>query len=56
MTLGMKLCLNGFQKNFIQLLWIFSSDKFILVRLWVKVFTSQEWAQAGITVNSGLIS
>ena len=56
MTLGMKLCLNGFQKNFMQILWIFSCNKFILMRLWVKVFVSQEWVQAEITVNSELIS
>ena len=56
MTLGMKLCLNGFQKNFIQILWIFSCNKFILMRLWVKMFVSQEWVQAEITTNSELIS
>ena len=56
MTLGLKLCLNGFQKNFIQILWIFSCNICILVRLWVKVFVSQEWEQAEITVNSELIS
>ena len=56
MTLGMKLCLNEFQKNFIQILWIFSCNKFILMRLWVKMFVSQEWVQAEITINSELIS
>ena len=56
MTLGMKLCLNRFQKNFMQISWIFSCNKFILMRLWVKECVSQEWVQAEITVNSELIS
>ena len=56
MPLGMKLCLNGFQKNFMQALWILSCNKFILMRFWVKGFVSQEWVQAEITVNSELIS
>ena len=33
-----------------QILRIFSCNKCILVRLWVKVFVSQEWVQAEITV------
>ena len=40
-----------FQKNFIQILWIFSCIKCILVRLWVKVFVSQGWVQAEITIH-----
>ena len=56
MTLGLKLCLNGFEKNFIKILWIFSCNKCILLRLWVKVFLSQEWVQAKITVDLELIS
>ena len=56
MTLGMKLCLNGFQKNVMQILWIFSCNKFVFMRLWVKVFVSQEWVQREITVNLELIS
>ena len=34
----------------------FQLQQFILVRLWVKVFVSQEWVQAEITVNSELMS
>ena len=64
MTLGSKflLWLNGklfdFKKNLIQILWIFSYTKFILVRLGVKVFVSQGWVQTEITIhyNSVLIS
>ena len=47
MTVGLTflLCQNGkffgFQKNFFQILRIFSSNKCIFVRLWVKVFVSQ---------------
>ena len=37
-------------ENFIQILWIFSYNKCILVRLWVKVFVSQGWLQVEITV------
>ena len=40
-----------FQSNFIQILWIFSCNKCILVRLWVKVFVSQGWVQAEITIH-----
>ena len=49
------LCLNGkpfdFKKNLIQILWIFSSNKCILVRLWVKVLVSQGWVQVEITIT-----
>ena len=48
-------CLNGkpfdFKKNLIQILWIFSSNKCILVRLWVKVLVSQGWVQVEITIT-----
>ena len=40
-----------FRKNFIQILWIFSCNKCILVGLWVKVFVSREWVQEEITVT-----
>ena len=50
MTLGLKfiLCLKNsklfdFKKNFIQILWNFSCNKCIFVRLWVKVFVPQGW-------------
>ena len=49
------LCLNGkpfdFKKNFMQIFWIFSSNKCILVRLWVKVLVSQVWVQIEITIT-----
>ena len=41
-----------FQKSFMQILWIFSYNKCILVRLWVKVFVSQGWVQAEVTVDT----
>ena len=37
-------------KQNIQILWIFSCNRHILVRLSVKVLLSQEWVQAEITV------
>ena len=40
-----------FQKDFIQILWIFGYNKCILVKLWVKVFVSRGWVQAEITMN-----
>ena len=48
----------SFQENFIQILWIFSCNKCILLKLWVKVFVSQGWVQAEITIhyNSALFS
>ena len=58
MTLGLKflLCLNGklseFKKNSIQILWIFSCNTCILVRLWVKVFVLQGWVLEKIAVNT----
>ena len=56
MNLGLKflLCLNEkcftFKKT-IQILWIFSCNRNILVRLWVKIFLSQGWEQAEIAVH-----
>ena len=58
MTLGLKflLCLNEklseFKKNSIQILWIFSCNTCILVRLWVKVFVLQGWVLEKIAVNT----
>ena len=47
------LCLNGkffdFKKTS---LWIFSCNKCILVRLWVKLFVSKGWIQTEITVHT----
>ena len=40
-----------FQKNSIQILWIFSRKKCIFVRLRVKVFVSQESVQTEVTVT-----
>ena len=47
-----------FQKSFIQILWIFSCNKCILVRRWVKVIVIQGRVQAEITTHysSALIS
>ena len=41
-----------FQKNPIHILWIFNCYGYILVGLWVKVFISQGWVQAEITVHA----
>ena len=47
------LCLNGkffdFKKT---ALWIFSCNKCILVRLWVKLFVSKGWIQTEIAVHT----
>ena len=45
-----------FQKNYLQILWVFSCNGWILVRLWVKVFVSQGWVQAEVTVNLILVT
>ena len=58
MTLGLKilLCLNekilDLKSNSVGILRIFSSNKCILVRLWVKKFVSQRWLQAEITTQT----
>ena len=38
-------------KIFIQILLKFSYNKFILVRLWEKVFVSQGWVKAGTAIT-----
>ena len=41
-----------FQENPIQILCIFDSNRYILVKLWVKVFVSQGWVLAKIEMHT----
>ena len=41
-----------FQKTFIKISWIFSCNKCIIVRLWLKLFISHGWMQTEITVHN----
>ena len=57
MTLGLKflLCRKekrfDLKKKFIQILWIFHCNKYILVRLWIEVFVSKGWTQTETTIT-----